>query len=148
VEPMLDFSVYLLYRAGLAVIQALPLRFLFAAGEVLGFCAWLFPGKYRRLAVLNLETAFGQEKSGREIRQLVRRNFQRVGANLLSGLKLAMMPLDRALERIEIENVDAVHLELRAGRPVVLVLSHLSNWELIAQLLPKWIGYVRNSTVY
>src|ERR1700756_5261666 len=34
------------------------------------------------------------------------------------------------------------------GRPVVLVLSHIGNWESISQILPKFIGHVRNSTIY
>src|SRR5438046_10486610 len=36
----------------------------------------------------------------------------------------------------------------RAGVPVVLVLSHLATWELFAQLMPKFVGYVRNASVY
>src|SRR5438046_4102491 len=36
----------------------------------------------------------------------------------------------------------------RAGVPVVLVLSHLGIWELFAQLMPKFVGYVRNASVY
>ena len=50
--------------------------------------------------------------------------------------------------RLRLENLDAVHRELRAGHPVVLILSHLANWELFAHILPKFIGYVRNSTIY
>src|SRR6266853_1443094 len=50
--------------------------------------------------------------------------------------------------QIETENFDVVQRQLRAGRPVVLVLSHLGNWELISQILPRFIGYVRNSTIY
>ncbi len=38
--------------------------------------------------------------------------------------------------------------EFRAGVPVVLVLSHLGIWELFAQLMPKFVGYVRNASVY
>jgi heptosyltransferase-2 len=145
---MLDFSIYLLYRAGSAMVSALPFRFLFLVGQFFGFCGWIFLGKYRRLAWRNLQIAFGNEKTPREMRRLVRRHFQSLCANLLCGVKLSAMPLEKAAARMEVENVDAVHRELRRGQPVILVLSHLSNWELIAQLLPRWIGYVRNSTVY
>jgi lipopolysaccharide heptosyltransferase II len=31
---------------------------------------------------------------------------------------------------------------------VVLVLSHLGTWEVFAQLMPKFVGFVRNSSVY
>src|SRR5437660_6926361 len=145
---MLDFSVYLFYRAGSALLAALPLRVLFALGEAAGFCAWLILGKYRRLALRNIEIAFGDEKSPRELRRLVRHHFQRLGANLFCSLKIAVMPLDQLAKTVEIESLDAVHRQLHAGRPVVLVLSHLGNWELISQILPGFIGYVRNSTIY
>ncbi len=145
---MLDFSIYLLYRAGSAIVSALPLQFLFVAGQCFGFCAWIFLGSYRRLALRNLRIALGDEKTPREMRRLVRCHFQQLGGNLVCGLKVGTMPLEKVARQIEVENVDAVHRELQAGKPVILVLSHLSNWELLAQILPWLIGYVRNSTVY
>ena len=145
---MFDFVVYLLYRAGLAVVAVLPLPFLFAFGEFLGVCAWIFSGKYRRLATRNLEIAFPNEKSPRELRQLVRRYFRRLGANLLCSAKLTQMPADKILERVEVENIESMAREFRAGVPVVLILSHLGTWEVFAQLMPKFVGFVRNSSVY
>ena len=145
---MLEYFVYLIYRAGLALIGLLPLRAAFALGNALGVCAWLVLGKYRRLGFHNVEIAFGAEKSPREMRRLVRHHFQRLGANLLSGLKLAAMPLDKVRAHVRIENADAADRELRSGRPIVFILSHIGNWELQAQMFPAAIGYVRNSTIY
>ena len=145
---MLDFIVYLLYRSGSAIASALPLPLLFVFGEFFGFCAWIILGNYRRLAERNVTIAFGNEKSPRQLRRLVRRHFQRLGANLLCSVKLTGMPLEKMATRIKAENLDFIHRELRAGRPVVLILSHLANWELFAHILPKYIGYVRNSTIY
>src|SRR5439155_10411226 len=145
---MLDFIVYLLYRAGSAIASALSLPLLFVLGEFLGFCAWLILPGYRRLARPNVSIAFGNEKSPRQLRHLVRRHFQRLGANLLCSVKLTAMPLEKMAAQIEAESLDFIHRELRAGRPVVLILSHLANWELFAHILPKYIGYVRNSTIY
>ena len=145
---MFDFVVYLLYRAGSAVVAALPLPFLFAFGQFLGVCAWMFSGKYRRLATRNLEIAFANEKSPRELRQLVRRHFRRLGANLLCSAKLTQMPPEKILERVEVENIESMAREFRAGVPVVLVLSHLGTWEVFAQLMPKFVGFVRNASVY
>jgi lipopolysaccharide heptosyltransferase II len=145
---MLDFVVYLLYRAGSAVVAALPLPFLFAFGQFLGVCAWMFFGKYRRLATRNLQIASANEKLPRELRQLVRRHFRRLGANLLCSAKLTQMPQEKILERVEVENIEAMAREFRAGVPVVLVLSHLGTWEVFAQLMPKFVGFVRNASVY
>ena len=145
---MLDFVVYLLYRAGLAIAASLPLPVLFALGEFLGSCAWLLSGKYRRLAERNVAIAFANEKTPREMRRLVRRHFQRLGANLLCSVKLTAMPPEKILERVKVDNIEAMDREFRAGVPVVLVLSHLGTWELFAQLMPKFVGYVRNASVY
>jgi heptosyltransferase-2 len=145
---MFDFVVYLLYRAGSAVVAALPLPFLFGFGQFLGVCAWMFSGKYRRLATRNLEIAFANEKSPRELRQLVRLHFRRLGANLLCSAKLTQMPPEKILERVEVENIESMAREFRAGVPVVLILSHIGTWEVFAQLMPKFVGFVRNASVY
>ena len=145
---MLDFVVYVLFRAGSAIAAALPLRFLFAVGQFLGCCAWLVSRKYRHLAERNVAIAFGDEKSPRELHCLVRDHFRRLGANFLCSAKLTAMPPEEILRRVKVENIEAMAREFRAGVPVVLVLSHLGTWELFAQLMPKFVGFVRNASVY
>jgi lipopolysaccharide heptosyltransferase II len=145
---MLDFSIYLLYRAGTAISNALPLRLLFSIGKFLGWGAWLLFPHYRQLARRNLEVAFGKEKTSRELRRIVRRHFQNLGANLVCSAKMGSMPPDTLARYIETENLDAVHQELRTGRPVILLLSHVGNWELFAQLMPRYADYTRVGTVY
>ncbi len=145
---MFDFPIYLLYRAATAVLALLPLRVLFAIGNTTGFCAWVIAGKYRELACRNLAIAFAPGKSAGELRRLARRHFQRLGANLLCSVKLTHMPPEEILRHVTVENIESMDRAFRAGVPVVLVLSHLGTWELFAQLMPKFVGYVRNATVY
>jgi len=145
---MLDYCVYLLYRAALAIIAVLPLSVIFFLGKLLGFLAWIALPNYRGLARRNLQIAFAGEKYPGQIRFLVRKQFQRLGANLLSGIKLNGMPLERVASLIATEGLDEVHRELRNRRPVVIALSHLGNWELFAQILPHYFGYAQLSTVY
>jgi heptosyltransferase-2 len=145
---MLDFCIYLLYRAGTAIASVLPVRVLFALGSFFGLGAWLLLPQYRRLALRNLEIAFGNEKSSRELRVIARRNFQCLSANMLCNLKMISMPAEKLTRYVESENLDAVHQELRAGRPVVLVLSHIGSWELAAQLVPHYAPYRRIGSPY
>jgi lipopolysaccharide heptosyltransferase II len=58
------------------------------------------------------------------------------------------MPPEKILERVEVENIESMAREFRAGVPVVLVLSHLGTWEVFAQLMPKFVGFVRGASVY
>src|SRR4030095_4460048 len=55
---------------------------------------------------------------------------------------------EQILQNVVVENIEAMAREFRAGKPVVLVLSHLATWELFAPLMPKFVGFVRNSSVY
>jgi lauroyl/myristoyl acyltransferase len=145
---MLDFCIYLLYRTGTAIASVLPLGFLFRFGNLMGFLSWLVLWKYRRLARRNLEIAFADEKSKRELRQIARRNFQQSAANLLCGPKLGSMSPKELARYVEAENADAVHQELRAGRPVIILLSHIGNWEVTGPLVPHYFHYARVGTVY
>ncbi|MGI8821134.1 MAG: lipopolysaccharide heptosyltransferase II [Chthoniobacterales bacterium] len=145
---MLDFSVYLLYRAGSFLVSLPPVGILFSLGEFLGLLAWIFSSKYRRLTQRNLQIAFGRELSRRELRRVTRRHFQRLGANLLCSVKLGSMPLEHVAACVTLENGAVVHQALRAGTGVVMAISHLGSWELFAQLFPRSFDYVRNSSIY
>ena len=145
---MLDFCIYLLYRAGTAIASALPLRFLFAMGNFAGLLTWLVLWKYRRLAIRNLEIAFAGEKSKRELGQIALRNFQSGSANLLCSIKMASMAPEKIMRHVETENLEAVHRQLRAGTPVVLLLTHIGNWEILGPLFPRYVDYARVATVY
>ncbi len=145
---MVDFCVYCLYRAALALLCALPLRLVFFLGETLGVLAWLLLPGYRRLARRNVEIAFGEEKSASEKDQIVRHHFRRLGANLLSGMKLNSMPIEEVCARVTTKGTEEVHRILQTGRPIVFVLSHLGNWELFAQIFPYHFREKRLGTVY
>ena len=145
---MLDFSIYLFYRAGTAAAKVLPLRVLFVLGNFMGFAGWLLLPQYRRLARRNLEIAFANEKSPRALGRICRRHFQRSGANFLCGTKLGSMSPEKLARYVEAENADAVHQHLRARRPVIVLLSHIGNWEVTGPLVPHYFHYARVGTVY
>src|SRR5436190_23239895 len=101
---MLDFSIYFLYRAGTALASLLPLRLLFAIGNLLGLSAWLLLPAYRSLAKRNVEIAFSNEKPKKELNRIVRRNFQRLGSNLLCSVKMSSMAPAKMVRYLETEN--------------------------------------------
>jgi lipopolysaccharide heptosyltransferase II len=121
---------------------------LFVIGNILGLGAWAVLPGYRRLALRNLEIAFGKENSTRQLRRLVRMSFQRLSANLLCSVKMGSMAPTNLAPHLETENFDVVHQILRKGTPVVLLLSHIGNWEIFAQLFPHYVDYTRLATVY
>lgn len=114
----------------------------------MGWVAWLLLPQYRRLARRNLDIAFANERSPRELRRIIRCHFQNLGANLICSVKMGSMPPEKMARHLKTENFDAVHHVLRAETPIVLLLSHIGNWETFAQLFSHYVDYVRLATVY
>jgi lipopolysaccharide heptosyltransferase II len=142
----MNYLAYCIYRTLAELIALLPLPVVFRLGQFLGWVAYHIVGKYRRLVTRNLGIAFGGEKG--ELRALARRHFCTLGANLLCSLKLGRMTQEEIAARVNIENMAALHRAAEPGRGVVMVLSHLGNWELLAQLVPHGPPGRRVGTVY
>jgi lipopolysaccharide heptosyltransferase II len=132
----MNYLTYLIYRACSGAIALLPLPAGFVMGQALGWVAYYLAAPYRRLVTRNLRIAFEGEKSPGELRRLAREHFQTLGGNLFSSFKLATMSPAAISARVDIQNMAALHKAAEPGRGVVLVLSHLGNWELLAQLVP------------
>ena len=144
----MSYLLYLLYRILSEAVALLPLTAGFTLGRALGWIAYYLAAPYRRLVLRNLAIAFKGEKSPREMRRLAREHFATLGANLLSSFKLATMSPEGISARVEIVNMQALHLAAEPGKGVLLMLSHLGNWELLAQLVPHGPPGRRVGTVY
>ena len=100
----------------------------------------ILPG-YRRLAGENLSKAFGPG------RRLTFRHFTTLGANAVCAFKIPAVPQDVIAKIAKIEHLDRIRTNLANGRPVVLAINHIGNWELYAQLIFQ-VPEARFGTVY
>ncbi len=139
----MDYAVYLLALALLAVLGRLPLPLVFRLGGWIGLIAWAVLPGYRRLARHNMQIAFGDRMDEKEIRRMVRRHFRNLGANLLSVPRLARLPEEEVQKRVEMHGFDHLRAALDRKKGVVMAINHIGNWELYAQL----IGRVRDVPV-
>jgi len=132
----MSYILYCIYRGLAWLVALLPLPVSFTLGRWLGLIAYYIAGPYRALVLRNLGIAFDGEKSPAELRCLAREHFVTLGANLFSSFKLATMSPEAVSARVDIVNMAALHKAAEPGKGVVLILSHLGNWELLAQLVP------------
>ncbi len=120
----------------------LPASLAFRLGELLGLAAWyLFP-KRRAIVIRNLRIALAGRILPADIPAAARRNFRRIGANLISAARTARLPAHRVHEVLHMENPECIGEALAEGRGIVLVLAHMGNWELlsrIAHVLPHGV---------
>mgnify|MGYP003694255467 CR=1 FL=1 len=129
---MLDFVVYLLYRTGLAVIAAIPMRLLFAVGQFLGFCAWLVSGNIDAWRNAMLPLRLPMMKRPREKCVGSSAAISKDSALIFCcSVKLTAMPPEKILRRVKVDNIEAMDREFRAGVPVVLVLRSSRNMGIV-----------------
>ena len=145
---MMNYLVYLLYRAFSGSISVLPLPVAFTMGRVLGWIGYYVTPAYRRLVLANLAIAFDGEKTPAELRRIGHEHFATLAANLFSSFKLATMSPEAITARVTFENMEAFHRAAAPGKGAIPVLAHLGNWELLAQLCHHYPPGRRFGTIY
>ncbi len=93
--------IYWFGSALVLLLQALPLTWVARLGRAGGALAYRLDARHRRVALANLTMCFGQEKSLREIRELARENFRRIGENYASAVKTAAMSYEALRPHLE-----------------------------------------------
>jgi KDO2-lipid IV(A) lauroyltransferase len=140
---LIEMPLYVLARTVVAVLQALPLRWVARLGRAGGALAWLLDGRHRRVAVRNMTMCFGQEKSVHEIRALAQENFRCIGENYACAVKTAAMTFEQLQPHIEL--IDEPGLRPSAARRenanIVVAIGHFGNFELYARIIPAVPGY-------
>lgn len=113
----------------------LPGPMVFRLGEALGGLAWHLMVLRQKIILRNLRIVFAGEKELPDLKRLALETFRRSGGNLISAARTAGLPPERLVEVIEIENIELLEQELARGKGVVLLLSHMGNWEILSRIV-------------
>ncbi len=95
--------------------------------------------EHRKIALQNLRIAFGREKSEKEIRSIMKRNFQNLGMTAIEFFRLPRMDVEAFQSKVNIEGLEICKEALNNKRGILLLLSHFGNWELMG-LMSKFLG--------
>ncbi|WP_193214213.1 lysophospholipid acyltransferase family protein [Luteolibacter marinus] len=140
---------YALFRGVEALLGLFPITPVVQAGRLLGHAAWRLSPKHRRLVTRNLRIATAASPPGEAaLREMVKETFRRSGGNLLGGQRAATMKPAELRRHITFEGMEHVREPILAGRGVVVVWSHMGNWEALAQLLPELDVGARGGPIY
>ena len=125
------------YRLEAAVLAAvarmvplLPLRAIPIVAALLARLAYVFLAHDRKVALANLEVAFGDAMPPSDKARLARRafrNFAEAGLGLFWAPRITPELIDRF---VDIQGLEHVRASQAAGRGVVICSSHYGNWEL------------------
>jgi len=131
----MDLLLFLLARALVALLQALPLRWVAWLGRAGGAIAYRFDGRHRRVALRNLEMCFGGETSSADIRALAKENFRRIGEGFACAVKTAAMSLEELRPNVEFVAPEEFFRPPSGDPPrsIVVAIGHFGNFELYAR---------------
>ena len=125
-------------------LQSLPLDVVARIGRFFGWLAWCIDRRHRRVAIANLEAAFGSSKSARELRSIARENFLRIGENYACGLKTSSMSPETMRERLEW--VGLTEALPKGDGSVIGAVGHFGNFELFARVKDHSAGWSVGTT--
>ena len=121
----------------LRLFALLPWRVAQRVGGALGYLMWHLPNRSRDVVQINLRHCF-PELSQAEQAQLARRSLISIGKTLTESACAWIWPAQRSLGHIaEVQGEEHLDHALQAGKGVVLISSHLGNWELLLQFVSK-----------
>ena len=126
-----DYAVYLGVRVFLCLIQMLTLSASRRLAAMMGWLAYHLNRRHRLVADDNLKQAFPGKYDDRQRDQIVRGVYRHFCSVVV---EIAHLPrkLHAANWRMymELENGRAIIGGLLSGRPLLMVLGHLGNWEM------------------
>ena len=76
---MADLIIHILFSAYHCISKLLPLRAWLFVGRFIGTCLYYIDAHHRKIALVNLRFAFGNEKPERELRKIALGHFKQLG---------------------------------------------------------------------
>jgi lauroyl/myristoyl acyltransferase len=131
----MDSLLYGVARTFIALIQSLPLNGVARLGRACGGLAYWIDARHRRVAISNLTLCFGNKKSAKEIRELARENFRRIGENYASAIKTAAMTAEQMRPHFAFIGAHKItpHEASVGPQSRVVAIGHFGNFELYAR---------------
>jgi KDO2-lipid IV(A) lauroyltransferase len=124
--------------AGLA--PRLSRSLVYRVGHAVGWLVFYFSRDQRRVALANLDVAFGDSKTVPEKRRIARASFQNAGATLLALLwapRLTGQVIEKIVELDPAHLAQAKALHAR-GKGLIFASAHYGDWELLSLATGFW----------
>ena len=127
--------VYWLYRAGEAVLNALPRALLMPAAAAVGNLAYDLGGPKRQLICENLARPMRRSPDDRRVRRAARRAFRNYAKYLVDMMRIGELSETQAVALVDIDNIEILRQASAEGKGVLLCTAHVGGMDLIGPAL-------------
>lgn len=132
-RKILDLVYFGLLRALSLLFRLLPRSACLRIGQAFGGLVFRLDRKHRRLALANLETAFGSASDPAARRRLARDSFRHFGRVTADNLKWIHLRAARRASLLRVEGEEHIRRVIGAGRGGLIFTAHFGNWEVAAE---------------
>jgi KDO2-lipid IV(A) lauroyltransferase len=123
---------YLQYGAAKSLmfaLRVLPYGATKTLGNMIGSLAHALDKKHRKIALLNLDVAFGDTLPERRKREIVKAHYQHFGRALLETLRLPKITAQNYRHFMDVEGLDLLKEVAQSDTGALLYTAHYGNWE-------------------
>ncbi len=132
-DRVIAYLQYLIYRAFEFFLKLFPVSWVFVMGQGLGGLAYGLFNKKRALVLENLKKSFPSLANQESVKRL----FKNIAGNLLTSVRFGSIPGEQLSQYATWVENDAYKEVVAAEHPRLVLLGHVSNWELLARMLPQ-----------
>lgn len=125
------YPSFLLLKVLCGFVRLLPRALVWRIFSAASQLAYLLDAKHRKLALSNLNLAFGETKSEKEKRKIARESFRSL---FLTIAEFVLIPTFGSDPRPLVRFLDphAAGRALQRNKGVIFLVSHFGNWEIMA----------------
>ena len=117
------------------IVRVLPFPVALAVGRGLGKLMCAVSRKRYRVALKNLQIAYGHELTPKQRDTMARQSFVHFGMFAVECIKFAYMDQQEALRRIRTEGFEHLQNVMAEGKGCLLLSGHLGNFEIGARVV-------------
>jgi len=115
----------------MTLIPRLPRCGVLCLAAIGGRLGYWFDSRGRRIGLANLDVAFGEGKTAKEKKQILKTSFVMMVRTLIDTFWFAHKPNERLDKYVELDEGSQVFFEDKAH---ICITAHFGNWEIIGQM--------------
>jgi KDO2-lipid IV(A) lauroyltransferase len=132
-----DTCEYLIFRTLKFLFFLLPRGLCLFFGRAFGFLAYYLDKKHQKIALSNLEIAFGKEWPESRRKKIARDSLISFSQTIADMIKLSLVGDKQKEKLMTVEGEENLQEALKEGKGVLFFSAHFGNWELGSFFISK-----------